>query len=122
MTTPPLVLQMLQDLGLEVGDYHHGEEPFTVVTTSGGKNKLYQVKFEGWGSECAPGKGKKAAKREADALAKLWLEKEGWAPTGVVTTSDPETWYVTWGLRGPFSRRKVREAGVDLEEVLVVEA
>jgi hypothetical protein len=90
------------------------------VTTSGGKNKHYQVKLEGYGQECVPGKGKKAAKKEAEELAGSWLQ-EGWAQTGVVTTGDDEAWFVTWGLRGPFTRKQVQDAGVDLEEVLVVE-
>ena len=117
---PPLVLRLLRDLGLEVGDYHQ-DAAFTVVTTSGGRNKLYQIKLEGYGQDCVPGKGRKAAKKAAEGLAQLLVTKEGWAQSGVIETADDEVWCVTWGLRGPFTRRQVREGGVDLEEVIVVE-
>ena len=95
------VPQVLSELGLEVGDYNR--DSWLVLASA---TDAYQVKLEGWGSECVEGMcpaipdvQRKTAIVEARKLAAQW-KGQGWK-AGVWTTTDPEVWAVTWGVNGP---------------------
>jgi hypothetical protein len=107
---PDLVRQVLLTLGLEVGDYH---QDVIWVLKAG---KVYQARLEGWGEDCVPGKGRKAAQTAASKLAQDWFKS--WPQAGWVPAEDDEVWAVTWALRGPFPKKVLVENDVDPESVV----
>ena len=110
---PPLLFAVLQNLGLEVGDYHRDVHWVTK------DRKVHQLRLEGWGQECVPGKGRRVAERAAAQMAETW-RAEGWAQTGWLRAEDRDVWAITWALRGPFPLRVLRQNGVDPEEVITL--
>lgn len=79
---------------LQVGDYHR-EYVFLLHPTG-----IYQVKLEGWGQDCVPGKGPRAAYTQAARLAKEWSQ-ERWFSTGWFKVDDRDVWAMTWAVQGP---------------------
>ena len=108
---PQLVFSILQTLGLEVGDYHRDVH----WVTQG--RKAYQLRLEGWGEECVPGKGRRAAERAAAQLAETW-RAEGWPQAGWLKVQDRDVWAVTWALRGAFPLKVIRDDDIDPEKVI----
>ena len=95
------VPQVLRKIGLEVGDYNR--DAWFVLATD---TDAYQVKLEGWGSECVeglcpsiPDVQRRTAIAEAKSLAGEW-RSQGWQ-AGVLVTSDWDVWAITWGVNGP---------------------
>jgi hypothetical protein len=112
------VPQVLSELGLEVGDYKR--DSWFVLTDD---TDAYQVKLEGWGSECVEGMcpaipdvQRKTAIAEARKLAAQW-KRQGWR-SGVWTTDDPEVWAITWGVNGPLDHHVAD--GFDSDDILDV--
>lgn len=79
---------------LQVGDYHR--EYVFLLHPAG----IFQVKLEGWGQECVPGKGPRAAYIQAARLAKEWSQ-ERWFSTGWFKVDDRDVWAMTWAVQGP---------------------
>lgn len=107
---PEPVIAAVEVLGLEVGDY--GREHIWVLTG----DDLWRVKLEGWGQECVPGKGCRAARSEARKLAESWREYEdstGWFPV-----EDRRVWAMTWALTGPYDPAGVSE--IDSSDLIEV--
>lgn len=112
-----LVVRLLQEqVGLEVGDYHH---EFFVVQHD---KKCWSVKLEGWGYECVGNELEMEgateeelrgeAWRRAAALAVEW-KSAGWTQAGVVTVEgDDEVWVVTWALSPFYEKIPVEEEDV----------
>lgn len=112
-SAPPMLLSVLQTLGLEVGDYHR--DVHWVVKD----RKAWQVRLEGWGQECVPGKGRRTAEKAATQLAETWLAG-GWFQAGWLRADDRDVRALTWALRGPFPMNAVLDDGVSSEEVIVL--
>lgn len=110
-SAPALVVDALQTLGLEVGDYHRDAH----WVTQG--RKVYQLRLEGWGQECVPGKGRRAAERAAAQMAEAW-RAEGWAQAGWLGAQDDDVWAMTWAVNGPFPLKVLKQYDVDSEEVI----
>lgn len=88
----------LDALGLEVGDYHRPDDLLWIVQ----HDKAWGIKLEGWGPECVPGKGCRAARREAELLAREWRSKfdqAGW----LKVIEDDRVWAITWAMVGPLA-------------------
>ena len=109
--TPQMILDLLHNLGLEVGDYHRDVH----WVTQG--RKAYRLRLEGWGEECVPGKGRRAAEKAAAQLAETW-RGEGWTEAGWLKAQDRDVWAITWALRGPFPLKAIRDDDFDPEEVI----
>jgi hypothetical protein len=113
------VPQVLSELGLEVGDYNR--DSWLVLASA---TDAYQVKLEGWGSECVEGMcpaipdvQRKTAIVEARKLAEQW-RGQGWK-AGVWTTTDDEVWAVTWGVNGPLDHHAADD--FDPDDILDVQ-
>ena len=116
MSPPQLIIRLINILGLEVGDYHHDAIWLIVPPPPGCQERqVYQAKLEGFGQECVPGQGRRAAQKAAAALARSWI---AWTGTGWIQTDDPRVWAVSWALRGPFQESILQELEIDPEEVV----
>lgn len=100
---------VLHQRGLEVGDYGYDDGLLVQV-----EHEHYQVFLEGWGEACVRGaheasctvlrqRARAAALRQAQA----WRTR-GFDHVGVVSTDDPNVWFVSWAIFGPLSPDGVR--------------
>ena len=110
MRSLDLILDLVPVVGLEVGDYH--AEALVVVDRSG---KFFEVKLEGWGPECVPGKGKRAARAESVKLARQW--SRAWQRAGSIDVDSADVWALTWAVNGPFKSAGKNVEVIDLRRV-----
>ncbi len=102
--TKTFVIPVLNQLGLEVGDYH-GPVPVKH------KGKLYTLTLEGYGAECVP--NATANQHMAAYAAACKLAEDFGQDSGVFTPNDDDVWYVAWHLREVWDQATINELDAD---------